>query len=207
MGRFPSASVAESRAAFGDLATARETAAALRKQIAHADQPVYAASYNRALAEIAAAQVRAGDDPAALKTADEFLETRQDKSGKTDILKRIALEQARCKDWKAAKATAALLPPGGPRLAQLLQIAEIQTKSDERGATATYREVLAAVAKVKSEPDLLQLGLHRLAEALGERGEAEAVLRWLQTQKSADVQTLTLLGLARGVAKRQEKKE
>ncbi len=202
-------SIGTTEAEFDDIKAARTTGAALKECKRPESEYLMAVNFNAIQTEIAVAQVRAGDYKAALQTVEEVYESKRAGSrGKPEVVKRIALELAKRKQAKEAKETAARIKPEVERIDLLMQIAAaLDTAGDRTTAAEIYHDVLAAVGKlVKENADTSAINVYMLALGLGEHGEEESVLRWLRSQKSPEIKTMMLMGLAQGAVKRNATK-
>jgi tetratricopeptide (TPR) repeat protein len=203
-------SIAGGQALADEVKEARETLAAAEE--AQGERLDVNSNFTDALTEIAAAEARAGDIKAALRTADEF----RYQGHKARALERVAVEQARAKDVKGAVETAGRITIDAWRAWVLLRIGRLQDKAGDRdGAAKRSREALEALSAVHDENELNRgagtpgvPSLAELAEVLGEACEEKAAIRWIESLKtSPSNKTYALVGLARGIRLRNEPKK
>jgi hypothetical protein len=181
----------------GDQDGVRKTLAAVRKLVEKSDDEAVKLNGGFVVsgieADMAAAQARAGDSKSALKTAEAI----DDQPRRIHAYYRIAVEQARRKDFSGALET--LAPIDSIRKAEMLtEVALIQEKTDKPGAAKTWKLALAALGKVEisDENDLRELKVEAVIRNLAERGHGDAVVKWISGVHSPAVQVRLLLVLA-----------
>jgi RNA polymerase sigma factor (sigma-70 family) len=191
--------IAEQYASLGKVTVARK----LVERMTSTETTKHAvdAARGRALAEIALAQLRAGDLEAAQETVEAIAEFDADLADATVV--RVAVAQARARDDRGALATLKGARSSQTRVQGMVRVAKVQAEEAHQEAALKTLEAARKqmpVAQKGKEAELAFL-YRELARAHGELGDADGALAWIERLESPSLRAAALLGLAEGLGK------
>ncbi|HEY7156402.1 MAG TPA: sigma-70 family RNA polymerase sigma factor [Gemmataceae bacterium] len=158
-----------------------------------------------ALRDIAVVRAKAGD----LKGARKIADTISEEHHKGEALQEIVTVHLSAGDPKAATEIAESIESVACRIESLLEIAKFRARKEGRAAAdKIFQKVFQEAKNVRDEEpqmgNLRNAVLSHIVQAQAETGAEKEALAWAVKQDSALLKTQALLGIAKGLAQRQQ---
>jgi hypothetical protein len=160
------------------------------------------------LSYVAAAQAKAGDVKAALRTADAI----EERYRQGEAAKEVVLAQLGAGDVKGALQTAGVIKSIYWRVEALAEVAKAQAKTDRVAAADTFRKAFAEAGQdgglVRDEEpgwgSLRNAAVCHLLQAQAEAGFEKEAAAYASDRDAPRLRTQALTSVARGLVARQE---